>query len=135
MSKYYWQRGDSAVAFIDTARRLSKRIKTSCANANHKKYTFYGLQDLARYSSELCRLCYQLNRLNMQDAMEARKRQLMVKEARGMVDTISSLVGECDDIIGFSNGVLQEISDLLEKEDKLLAGLQKSDTERRKSLH
>ena len=40
MSKYYWQRGDSAVAYIYTARQLSKRLKTSCANVNHKKYTW-----------------------------------------------------------------------------------------------
>ena len=135
MSKYYWQRNDSAVAFIDTARRISKRLKTSCANANHKKYTFYGLQDLSRYSSELCRVCFQLNRMNMNDPMEAKKQQIMVKEARGLVDTIASLMGECDDIIGFSEGVLREVSDLLEKEDKLLAGLQKSDAERRRSLY
>ena len=134
MSKYYWQRDYSAVAFIDKARRLSKRIKTSCANMNHKKYTFYGLQDLSRYSSELCRLCFQLNRLNMNDPMEAKKRQLLLKEALGMVDTIGSLMGEVDDIIGLSPGVIQEISDLLFEEEKLLKGLQKSDAERRKAL-
>ena len=134
MSKYYWQREYSAVAFIDKARRLSKRIKTSCANMNHKKYTFYGLQDLSRYSSELCRLCFQLNRLNMNDPMEAKKRQLLLKEALGMVDTIGSLMGEVDDIIGLSSGVIQEISDLLFEEEKLLKGLQKSDAERRKTL-
>ena len=134
MSKYYWQREYSAVAFIDKARRLSKRIKTSCANMNHKKYTFYGLQDLSRYSSELCRLCFQLNRLNMNDPMEAKKRQLVLKEALGMVDTIGSLMGEVDAIIGLSPGAIQEISDLLFEEEKLLKGLQKSDAERRKAL-
>lgn len=134
MSKYYWQRGDSAVAYIYTARQLSKRLKTSCANVNHKKYTFYGLQDLSRYSSELVKLCFMLNRMNLNDPLEAQKRQLLLKEARGMLDTIVSLFGECDDIIGFSDGVLEEVSTLMEKEDRLLAGLQKSDTERRKAL-
>lgn len=134
MSVYYWQRTDSAVAYIDTARRLSMRLKQSCANANHKKYTFYGLQDLSHYSSELCRLCFQVNRMNMNDPMEAKRRQILLKEARGMLDAITSLVAEIDDIIGFSDGVLEEISELLEKEDRLLGGLQKSDTERRKSL-
>ena len=51
-----------------------------------------------------------------------------------MLDTVVSLFGECDDIIGFSDGVLEEVSVLMEKEDRLLAGLQKSDTERRKAL-
>jgi hypothetical protein len=133
MSKYYWQRGDSAVAYIYTARQLSKRLKTSCANVNHKKYTFYGLQDLSRYSSELVKLCFMVNRMNLNDPLEAQKRQLLLKEARGMLDTIVSLFGECDDIIGFSDGVLEEVSTLMEKEDRLLAGLQKSDTERRKA--
>ena len=134
MSKYYWQREDSAVAYIYTARQLSKRLKLSCANANHKKYTFYGLQDLSRYSSELVRLCFQVNRLNLNDPTEAKTRQIRLKEARGMLDTIVSLFGECDDIIGFSDGVHEEVSMLMEKEDRLLAGLQKSDSERRKSL-
>ena len=134
MSQYYWQRGDSAVAYIYTARQLSKRLKTSCANVNHKKYTFYGLQDLSRYSSDLCRLCFQVNRLNMQDPAEAKARQLRLKEARGLLDAITSLFGECADIVGFTPGILQEVSELLEKEDKLLAGLQRSDTERRKNL-
>ena len=134
MSKYYWQRSDSAVAYIYTARQLSKRLKLSCANANHKKYTFYGLQDLSRYSSELVKLCFMVNRMNLNDPLEAQKRQLLLKEARGMLDTIVSLFGECDDIIGFSDGVLEEVSTLMEKEDRLLAGLQKSDTERRKAL-
>lgn len=134
MSKYYWQREDSAVAYIYTARQLSKRLKLSCANANHKKYTFYGLQDLSRYSSELVRLCFQINRLNLKDPTEAKMRQVRLKEARGMLDTIVSLFGECDDIIGFSDGVLEEVSVLMEKEDRLLAGLQKSDSERRNSL-
>lgn len=134
MSKYYWQRGDSAVAYIYTARQLSKRLKTSCANVNHKKYTFYGLQDLSHYASELVRLCFQVNRLNANDPTEARMRQIKLKEARGMLDTVVSLFGECDDIIGFSDGVLEEVSVLMEKEDRLLAGLQKSDTERRKAL-
>ena len=133
MSKYYWQRGDSAVAYIYTARQLSKRLKTSCANVNHKKYTFYGLQDLSRYSSELVKLCFMVNRMYLNDPLEAQKRQLLLKEARGMLDTIVSLFGECDDIIGFSDGVLEEVSTLMEKEDRLLAGLQKSDTERRKA--
>lgn len=134
MSKYYWQRSDSAVAYIYTARQLSKRLKLSCANANHKKYTFYGLQDLSHYSSELCRLCFFVNRMNLNDPAEAQKRQILLKEARGMLDTIVSLFGECDDNIGFSDGVLEEVSLLMEKEDRLLAGLQKSDTERRKAL-
>ena len=135
MSKYYWQRGDSAVAFIDTARNLSKRLKTSCANVNHKKYTFYGLQDLSRYSSELCRLCHEINRFNLNNPRQAEERMVALQRARGMVDTITDLMGQCDDIIGFSEGVLKEISELLEKEDKLLAGLQKSDSERRRSQH
>lgn len=134
MSVYYWQRTESAVSFIDTARRLSMRLKQSCANANHKKYTFYGLQDLSRYSSELVKLCFMVNRMNLNDPIESKRRQVLLKEARGMVDTIAALVSEIDDIIGFSEGVLLELSELLDKEDRLLAGLQKSDNERRKSI-
>ena len=130
MSKYYWQRDDSAVEFIYTARLLSKRLKLSCANANHKKYTFYGLQDLSRYSSDLCRYCFQINKIFPQNQYEARERMLLIKKARGLLDTIVSLFGECDDIIGFSDGVLEEVSDLMEKEDRLLEGLQKSDSVR-----
>lgn len=122
------------MAYIYTARQLSKRLKLSCANVNHKKYTFYGLQDLSRYSSDLCRLCFQINRLNIKDVVEAKERKLLLKEARGLLDAIVSLFGECDDIIGFSDGILEEVSTLMEKEDRLLAGLQKSDAERIKSL-
>lgn len=134
MSKYYWQRGDSAVAYIYTARQLSKRLKTSCANANHKKYTFYGLQDLSRYSSDLCRLCFQIQRLFPNNKAEAEKRRLLIKEAQGTLDAIVSLFGECDDIIGFKDGVLEEVSELMEKEDALLSGLLRSDTKRAKEL-
>lgn len=130
MSKYYWERGESAVAYIDTARRLSNRIKLSCANVNHKKFTFYGLQDLSRFSSDLLRMCSQINRLNMADLDEAKRRQMMTREARGLLDTIATLFGECAPIVHFSPGVLQEVSELIEKEDRLLIGLQKSDAER-----
>lgn len=134
MSKYYWERGDSAVAYIYTARQLSKRLKISAANVNHKKYTFYGLQDLSRYSSELCRLCFQIQRLYPQSKAEADRRRLLIKEAQGMLDTIVSLFGEVDDIIGWKEGVLQEVSELMEKEDALLSGLLRSDTKRFKDL-
>ena len=63
MSKYYWERGDSAVAYIDTAGKLSARLQTSCANVNHKKYTFYGLQKLYSTAEELCDLCHLVNRM------------------------------------------------------------------------
>ena len=134
MSKYYWERGESSVAYIDTARRLSMRIKLSCANANHKKFTFYGLQDVSKYSSELVRLCSQINRLNMADLGEAKRRQMLTREARGLLDTLATLFGESATIIQFSEGVLQEVSDLMALEDKLLAGLQKSDAERIRKL-
>ena len=130
MSKYYWERHDSTVAYIYTARRISLRIKLSCANANHKKYTFYGLQDLSRYSSELCRLCFQINRIYPSSRLEVDRRRLLLKEAQGLLDAIVSLFGECCENIGFSSGVLEELSELFAKEDALLAGLQKSDASR-----
>lgn len=134
MSKFASQRGDTAVSFIYTARQLSKRLKMSCANANHKKFTFYGLQDLSRYSSDLCLQLMQLNRINPRSKMEADARRLLLSKARGTLDAIVSLFAEVDDIIGFSPGVIEEIGDLMEKEDRLLAGLQKSDNERFKDL-
>lgn len=134
MSKYYWQRGDSAVAYIYTARQLSKRLKTSSANANHKKFTFYGLQDLSHYSSDLCKLCFQIQRLYPQNKGEADRRRLLIKEAQGTLDAIVSLFGEIDDIIGWKDGVLEEVSDLMEKEDALLSGLLRSDAKRFKDL-
>jgi hypothetical protein len=59
---------------------------------------------------------------------------VLLKEARGLLDAIVSLFGECADIIGFSDGVLMEVSTLMEKEDKLLTGLQKSDAERMRAF-
>lgn len=134
MSKYYWERGDSAVAFIDTAILLSSRIKQSCANANHKKYTFYGLQDLSRYSSELVKLCHQANQLYPSNERIATERAILLKKALGLLITMGSLFGECERTIGFSTGVLEEVSKLMEKEDTLLKGIIKSDAERAKRL-
>lgn len=134
MSKLFWERNDSTAAYVYTARKLSIRIKLSCANANHKKYTFYGLQDLSHYSSELCRMCNQIDKIYPTNRVEADARMLLIKNARGMLYTISSLFGECVEIIGFKEGVLQEVSDLIEQEDRLLAGLKKSDTARFKHL-
>ena len=72
--------------------------------------------------------------MNLNSPRQAAEREVAVQEARSLVDTIADIMGQCDDIIGFSEGALQEISDLLEKEDKLLSGLYKSDSERRRNL-
>lgn len=130
MSKYFWQRGDSKALYIYTAKQLSKELKNSFANGNRKKFTFYGFQDISRYSSELCRLCHHINRLNPDNRVEAPKRLLLVKEARGLLDEIVSMFEIACELVTFSDGTLQKISDLMEKEDRLLAGLQKSDAER-----
>ena len=134
MSKYYWERGDSAVAYIDTAGKLSARLQTSCANVNHKKYTFYGLQKLYSTAEELCDLCHLVNRLNLNDPRQAQERAIALQKARAKLDYLVHLMSRTTDRIDFSEGVLFEISTLMEKEDKLLSGLQKSDAERRKRL-
>ena len=62
--------------------------------------------------------------------MEVDRRRVLLKEAQGLLDAIVSLFGECCENIGFSSGVLEELSELFAKEDALLAGLQKSDASR-----
>ena len=57
-----------------------------------------------------------------------------LQRARAKLDYLVHLMSRTTDRIDFSEGVLFEISTLMEKEDKLLAGLQKSDAERRKRV-
>ncbi len=134
MSRYVSQRKETAVEFIETARKLSTRLKISCANAGHKKYTFYGLQDVSRYSSELLKTLLTVNRLDTKDYDQMRRRLVLEQEARGLLDSICCLFGELELVVHFSNGVLNEVGQLLEKEERLLAGLYKADREKAKSL-
>ena len=127
---YYWQRHNSAVDFIQTARLLKIQICRSCAGANHKKFTFYGLQKLAEYSCELPRLTIQANAILPTNRHEYEARRLLLKRAMGMLLTLSAQFGDVDDLIGFSDGVKQTCSELMEKEEKLLKGILESDKKR-----
>ena len=134
MSKHYWERGDSAVAFIDTAGKLCSAIQVSCANVNHKKFTFYGLQKLYDTAEELYDLCEEVNGYNLNNPRSAEERMIALEKARSKLRTLCGRMSRCTDRIQFSEGTLLEISSLMEKEDRLLAGLQKSDAERRRKL-
>ena len=133
MSVLLKDRKESEAQFIYTARELEAKTRRRCVNAP-KRYTFYGLQELWATSRRIHSNVKQANSVFPANQHEAQIRRDFFIHARAeLQDFISQLELFLEDGI-MTPAAADELAGLVDKEDRLVKAVMKSDKTRYENL-
>ena len=129
---YWWQRNHSKMEYIETALKISARLRQAMANASTSKYTFLGGQQIVNDAMRLHRMVCEANRLNPEKPAEAPTRATLLKQSLGLLEAIGSQFGSLHYNIHFGEGTLADMDELFRTEEAAIKGTIESDKGRLK---
>ena len=123
------ERDVSSAQFVMTARQLEKETRDRCIKAK-KRYTFFGLQDIWHTSRMIHSDVSQANSKTLLYEKRFAKRREFLSDALCKIDDYNDQLGMLVDDNVFTTTDSEVLSALVDKEEKLIKAVLKSDRDR-----
>ena len=133
MSVVKSKRGESVVEFINTARELCIYSIQRCVSFP-KRYTFYISQEIAQHANNIYSDVIAANEIKPTNKHEAQMRIDHFLNAYAECEIMISKIALAHDMFGIQESTMTEWMRLLNKEQRLLSGVKKSDRKNYKDL-
>lgn len=130
MSVIRSKRGESEAEFLATARKLQIFTIQKCVNAIPKRYTFYLSTPLVDSARRVYEHVKRGNSIYPVNEHEAQMRRDCFLQANAELYNLVSQIELAHEMVGFDPKIMQEWSNLISTEIKMIKGILKADRER-----